>query len=42
MNKDHKYLLISFLTLVALDLLGMVLFFYKAHPNFTEWYKHLK
>ena len=41
MNKNERNLLISFFTLIGLDLLGIAYFFYKGHINFPEWYKHV-
>jgi len=40
--KDEIKLLIAFFVIVVLDLLVIGGFFWKAHPNFAEWYKHLK
>jgi hypothetical protein len=41
MNDEIK-LLIAFFVIVVLDLLVIGGFFWKAHPNFIEVYKHLK
>jgi hypothetical protein len=40
--RDEIKLLIAFLVLIMLDLSLVGLFIHKAHPNFTEWYGHLK
>jgi hypothetical protein len=40
--RDEIKLLIVFLVLILLDLSLAGLFILKAHPNFSEWYSHLK
>jgi len=41
MDKNSKYLLLSFLGLVLIDLMVIVFFFYKAQVNFPLVFKHI-